>query len=69
MSHYKPVAEVHGKYGTTEIKENVPDTMDAATLGLLYNHNYVVKSPSGNTTFHKDWNSAIERAEKSAGRR
>jgi hypothetical protein len=66
---YKKIAEFHGKYGTAVIKQETPSSIDALTLGLFYKGDYAVISPSGSTTFHKDLQSAIERARKASGQK
>ncbi len=69
MGKYEPVVEVHGEYGTAEVKHETPNAnfTDIVTLGLNYSGDYVVKSPSGSSTHHKDLESAIERAERASG--
>jgi hypothetical protein len=50
---------IEGKHGTSTVRE----TADAVS------HVWTSESPSGTKTFHADEGAAIERAEKSSGRK
>jgi hypothetical protein len=69
MGKYESVATVHGPHGDSEIKHEEANEFDCATLHLFYNGDYAVVSPSGSRTFHKDFESALDRAERSSGRK
>lgn len=69
MGKYEKVADIHGKYGTAEIKHEESTVLDSCTLHLTYSGDYAVKSPSGKTTFHSDFDSGMDRAQKSSGQK